>query len=784
MSNSTATRTSKLFRSWFRLFDYATNSLAKKIIWLTCVSVFISTAVISTISYFHLEKVVLKSATDKLAGETRLMAERFKIPYDHMAGDAEVLSLTPPIQGIIRSTLNGGTDPLDGSSIELWRDRLATIFSSLMSVRPHYFQIRLIGVSDQGREIVRVNRLAFGNETVPVNRLQQKATETYFQKTVQTKGTEVLFSDVTYNRELGSTDAALVPTIRTMMPVYDEYGQLFGMLVINSNYSDMLISTFRNISPRNEAIVFNSAGDYIKYNPVISDGYFELHSNYQTRPPDILYSALSSRQPEQLITTEKSVAYFVRTLVNPGDMDSFLGAIIQIPKSELLAPVYSARNFNTVYFILMVALCLFFSLVLVRKFTKPMRAMVDEINVTATNDRLPDLPLNRNDEFGELARAFDTKTRALAVSEEKIRSVLDNVVDGIITIDECGIIDSYNPACERIFGYSAEEAIGKNVTLLMPDEYVNVHKTQLARYVATGVAHVIGKTAELSALRRDGTVFPIEISISELSSNNQRRFSGIVRDISERKQIEILKDEFISTVNHEIRTPLTAIQGSLGLLRHRTCGDLDDKAAKLLNMSYENCENLAHLINDILDIEKMVAGKMEYDIEEADLGSVVAQSVEQQFAYAEKYGVKFVLHTAPETIFVRIDRNRFNQALVNLLSNAAKFSPEGARVEIMMSIRDGSHVRVSVRDYGPGIPKDFHDKVFEKFAQADSSATRAKGGSGLGLSITKTIIEALDGSVEFETEPGKGTTFTLVLPVSSATYGAKIAETNEAQAVA
>lgn len=784
MTKSTVMQTSGLSRPWFRLFDIATNSLAKKIIWLTCVSVFIATAIVSTIGYFQLEKVVLKSATEKLAGETRLMAERFKIPYDHMAGDTEILSLTPPVQGIIRSTLNGGTDPLDGSSIELWRDRLATIFSSLMSVRPDYFQIRLIGIADQGREIVRINRLAFGVEAVPVEQLQQKATEAYFEKTVKTQGDDVLFSDVTYNREMGSTDADLVPTIRTMMPVYDQYGQLFGMLVINSNYSEMLLNTFKDISPREEAIVFNSSGDYIKYSPDETAGFFELHSNYKYKPPRILYSALSSSLSEQLIITDDEVAYFVRILVNPGDMGSFLGAIIHIPKSELLAPVYAARDFSIVYFIILVALCLVFSFVLVRKFTKPMRAMVDEINMTATNDRLPDLPLTRNDEFGELARAFDMKTRALAISEEKIRSILDNVVDGIITIDERGIIDSYNPACERIFGYPAEDAIGKNVTILMPDEYVDTHRTQLARYVATGEAHVIGQTAELSAVRRDGSVFPMEISISELTSNNRRLFSGIIRDISERKQIEILKDEFISTVNHEIRTPLTAIQGSLGLLKHRTGANLDDKAARLLNLSYENCENLAHLINDILDIEKMVAGKMEYDIEEADLGSVVAQSIEQQFAYAEKYGVKFVLHSNPETIFVRIDRNRFNQALVNLLSNAAKFSPKGARIEIMMSMRDKGHVRISVRDYGPGIPEDFQGKIFEKFAQADSSATRAKGGSGLGLSITKTIIEALDGSVEFETEPGSGTTFTLVLPVCTATSGDETAETNNALAVA
>lgn len=242
--------------------------------------------------------------------------------------------------------------------------------------------------------------------------------------------------------------------------------------------------------------------------------------------------------------------------------------------------------------------------------------------------------------------------------------------------------------------------------------------------------------------------------------------AGVIRDISERRQMEVMKNEFISTVNHELRTPLTSIQGALGLLIAKCDDTSDAKSSRLLQLSYDSCQRLSRLVNDILDIEKIAAGKMDYRMETTELCALVADIVDSQISYGEKCGVTFQTSFESTNILVLLDTDRFAQALVNLLSNAAKFSNPGGTVEIVVKPILGRRVQVSVVDHGFGIPEGFRSKIFGKFAQADSSATRAKGGSGLGLNITKTIIEAFDGSVNYESREGEGTTFNLILPLA------------------
>lgn len=242
-------------------------------------------------------------------------------------------------------------------------------------------------------------------------------------------------------------------------------------------------------------------------------------------------------------------------------------------------------------------------------------------------------------------------------------------------------------------------------------------------------------------------------------------FIMFTENITERKHIQVMKDEFISTVNHELRTPLTSIQGSLGLLKAKLYGDLDSKGKRLLDLSYDNCYRLAHLVNDILDMEKISAGKVEYDLGVYDIVSLVLEVIDQHQSYADNFNVNIVLKSEVEAVYCRVDSNRFNQALVNLISNAVKFSPRGDAVIVSIEMKGATQVRLVVEDNGPGIPEDFRDRVFDKFAQADSSSTRTRAGTGLGLNITKSLIEAFEGSVYFESEVGKGTRFYFVLPI-------------------
>jgi signal transduction histidine kinase len=236
----------------------------------------------------------------------------------------------------------------------------------------------------------------------------------------------------------------------------------------------------------------------------------------------------------------------------------------------------------------------------------------------------------------------------------------------------------------------------------------------------------------------------------------------LVRDISERKAIERLKDEFVATVSHELRTPLTAIHGALGLVSGGVAGALPTQAHTMVEIALNNSDRLIRLINDLLDIQKIDAGQ--FDIQRSPLAllPLLERTIAANSAYGHQFGVAFRLECA-NTIVVSTDADRLMQVLTNLLSNAAKFSPAGDTVVVRVA-RYQQQVRIAVIDHGPGIPLAFQAKLFHKFAQADGSNTRRSGGTGLGLSIAKKLIERLGGRIGFETAAGVGTTFYVELP--------------------
>lgn len=379
------------------------------------------------------------------------------------------------------------------------------------------------------------------------------------------------------------------------------------------------------------------------------------------------------------------------------------------------------------------------------------------------------------DEIGQFVEAFNTmvdRLQKFQVSLEtlvdertnELSIILDNVVDGIISIDERGIIQSFNRAAESIFGYQANEVVGHNLKLLMPEPYYTQHDDYLKRYRDTGVARVIGMDSrEVIGRRKDGSIFPMDIAISSSMQHDQPLFIGVVRDITERKRIDQMKSEFVSTVSHELRTPLTSISGALGLISGGVLGEIPPQAKQMIDMAHKNSLRLAHLINDLLDMEKIVAGKMTLVLEEQSLMMLVKQALESISAYGDQYKVGFNL-ISQDDVTVKVDSGRLIQVLNNFLSNAAKFSQQGGQVDIAVRRINGM-VRVEVIDHGAGIPADFRERIFQKFSQADSSDTRQKGGTGLGLAISKELIERMHGEIGFDSVEGQGATFYFELPL-------------------
>ena len=371
-----------------------------------------------------------------------------------------------------------------------------------------------------------------------------------------------------------------------------------------------------------------------------------------------------------------------------------------------------------------------------------------------------------HDEVGKLVQAFDSmrqqiRQRETDLIESQLRNkaVIENAVDGIISIGAKGTVESFNAAAEKIFGYSADEVIGQNVKMLMPQPYEREHDGYLHNYLSTGKKKIIGIGREVEGLRKDGSTFPLELAVSEVELDDRRLFIGIIRDITDRKKIEQMKTEFVSTVSHELRTPLTSIRGALGLVLGKGAKDIPPKLLRLLETANRNSERLTFLINDILDLEKINAGKLDFHLEAVNLAALAKRAVEENEGYAHSHNVKLKLKLGDEdSTTVRVDEHRLLQVFANLISNAVKYSAENDTVRIEVK-RINDKVRVAVIDKGPGIPAEFRSRIFGRFAQADSSDTREKGGTGLGLTITQAIVEQLGGSIGFNSEPGEGAEF-------------------------
>lgn len=352
-------------------------------------------------------------------------------------------------------------------------------------------------------------------------------------------------------------------------------------------------------------------------------------------------------------------------------------------------------------------------------------------------------------------------TSKLRDQTEKTRAVFDTMVDGVLTLNEDGTIQSVNPAATRIFGYEPGELLTKNVNELMPNAWDRWLSDRQSGAENSGINDVRSSGDEVLGVRKNGTTFPVDLAVSRMKPNGRTMFTGLVRDITERKRIETLKNEFVSVVSHELRTPLTSLVGALQVVETGALGEIPEAAKELLSIANQSGERLTLLVNDILDMQKIEAGQFEFRLVTTEIVGLLQSSIAECEPYAAKYNVTIRLESEFEQAYVDADGGRMVQVMLNLISNAAKFSPEGG--EVLVSARlNARQVRIAVSDSGPGIPAELRALVFEKFQQLDSSASRHREGSGLGLSVAQAIVkrhgseicvgEAASGGAEFSFE--------------------------------
>lgn len=414
------------------------------------------------------------------------------------------------------------------------------------------------------------------------------------------------------------------------------------------------------------------------------------------------------------------------------------------------------------------------------------------------------------DEYGQLIRFIAIESdvtqrkqveNALRESEARIRTIFDTAVDGIVTANEKGVIESLNPAAARIFGYEPDELVGHNVSLLMPEPHRSGHDHYIRRYVGNGIRRILGKAQEVYGRHKSGREFPVALSVSEVPLPDRRLFTAILRDITRQKEYEEelrrakedaeaatrAKSEFLATMSHEIRTPMNAIIGMADLLWET---DLSAEQTEYVRIFRNAGSNLLDLINDVLDLSKIEAGHLELECKEFDVRDLVERVCEvlAQTAQSKHLAVECSLQSqVPRRLFG--DPGRLRQILVNLIGNAIKFTEKG---QVTLDVRLATDVSTeksclfgtahesaeadkevmllfSVTDTGIGIADDKLRAIFESFTQGDSSTTRQYGGTGLGLTISKRLVELMGGSISVQSVLDRGSTFSFTGVFGTAT---------------
>jgi len=757
--------------------------------------VLVATAMVGVLVYWGAKNSLEDASTEQLKHTGETIEVRFQAALEAIRKDVLFLAETPPVQGLVRAYqgrwIRDDQAWLDGRTNHThleWNDQLAGLFEVFLQNRPSYFQLRYIGLADEGRELMRVELRGDVPYRLRQEELPQSGHFGYFTEAVNLPSGQVYLSDVILNR---GEEAALDPEIamlRAATPVHDAQGKVFGILVIDVDFRQVLEALQSLVKPDATLHLANTQGEYLIH-PDGPAGAAERAFIQQAFPRMQPWFAPADGSAPRTLAPDDSGGDFISHLhrisfnVEP-DLHYLILAITS-PRESVLAGVRKVRDWSiliTVVFALWgIALALFFS----RYLTRPIRQISRALSRFGRDDEMPivDLAVNRQDEIGVLAQAYDTMARQIQAQIEELedkarrqRIILETSAEGIIVTDALGHIEIFNRAAERIFGYTAEEVAGRNVNALVFRDEQDPSGNGQAGYEAANRWKTLGNEHEVTGRRKDGSLFPISLSLSSFELAGEKKYAGFLQDITKRKQYEQTlreaklsaeaankaKSAFLANMSHEIRTPLTGIIGFASLLARQVSG----KHRKYAQLIEGSGIRLKETLNSVLDLAKLEAKRVEVQLGVLRVQQEVREVIQLFQAHADQkhLSLDFHVEVGADDACARLDRGAFSSILQNLIGNAIKFTEEGGVV--VRVGRDAERVSVRVQDTGVGIEASFMPHLFDVFRQESTGLSRTHEGSGLGLSITQRLVRLMEGEISVDSEKGEGSVFTVSFPLA------------------
>ena len=770
-------------------------SLWRRLVLATAALIIATAAVVGVLSFFSLRAVVVPRVLEQMELHLRVASYPLPTIVEAAANDLLIVGSGSSIKGIIRASRNDGVDPAGNVPIETWRERLASIFAVELAVDPRYLQFRLISASEDGREIVRVERDPDGKgiRTIPEDALQPKGDRPYLQRTLTGSKGAIFVSAIELNEERGVIEDPPKPVIRVSTPVVAPDGETFGILIINVDLRVIFAGMQAEMDPQRALYVMNENGEYLLSPDPARNFAFQRGGSARLGQdyPALAEAIAERRRVDQVVEDSRGQSYGVvlQPLRLAGDAQIFLAEIV--PYSVLIAFAESAQRAIAIGALIAACCAILLATWLAGSLVRPINAMTAAAQAMERGER-PVFP-TASGELGTLSRAFasmaaevedkrtslsqtlETQKRINAELHEKtareriLSLAVETSGDAIFIHDLDGRIQTWNEAAADLFGYAPDEIFGRTTEIIIPPDR-SAEFMELLSAMGRGerIRHF-----ETVRLTKDGRRVDVSLNISPVRDADGKLIGAtkIARDISERKKSEAERaawtedlkrsnaelEQFAYIAAHDLQEPLRMVASYTELLAQRYKGQLDERADKYIGFAVDGAKRMKLLINDLLAFSRVGSQAKPFaPIDTTRLVHAVTNSLRHAI---ESSHAEIVVGDLPPIVG---DEVQMGQLFQNLISNAIKFHSDKPPRIAIKARKPGANWVFSVEDNGIGIEPQYTDRIFQMFQRLNDRGSYE--GNGIGLAIARKIVERHGGTIWFESPPGIGATFFFSIP--------------------